>query len=59
MKSKMYEHKMDTRDELLQRIFDAARHVNDVVLSEFTLIIVEKVRRSIQTHSGHFEHLLN
>jgi len=59
MKSKMYERKVDTRDELLQRIFDAARHVNDATVRKVTLALVEQVRMRSQADSGHFEHSLN
>jgi transcription elongation factor Elf1 len=42
MKNMVYEHKVDTRDELLQRIFNAARCIHDAsVLCKVTLSIVE------------------
>jgi len=41
----VFEHKVDTRDELLQRIFDAAGRVNDAaVRPKVTLWLIERVR---------------
>jgi hypothetical protein len=55
-----YESKVNTIDELLQGIFDAARRVNDTaVLRNVTLSIVERVRMCTQADGCHFEHLLN
>jgi hypothetical protein len=58
-KEKMYKSKVGTKDELLQRIFDAARHVNDATVRKVTLALVEQVRMRSQADSGHFEHSLN
>jgi len=56
MKNRVYERKVHTRDELLQRIFDAIRCVNNTaVLREITLPIVKRVRMCIQAHGGQFE----
>jgi hypothetical protein len=60
MKSTVYEREVDTRDELLQRIFDAKRCVNDTAAPrKVTLSVVERVRMCIQAEGGHLEHLLN
>jgi len=51
---------MDTRDELLQRTFDAERRINDAAaLRKFTIFTVERIRMCNQTDDGHIEHLLN
>jgi hypothetical protein len=38
MKDIVYERKVDTRDELLQRIFDATRRVNDAAVLGYTFL---------------------
>jgi len=56
----VYELKMGTRDEILQRIFDAVRRVNDAVfLRKVTFSIVEQIKMRIQADGGHFKRLLN
>jgi len=53
-------HAVRTQDEPDQRIFYAARRINDTtVLCNFTLSAVERVRMCIQAYGGHIEHLLN
>jgi hypothetical protein len=43
----VYENKVDTGDEIIQRIFEAARRVNDTeALRKVTLLIFERVRIS-------------
>jgi len=37
MKNTVHECEVDTRDEILQRIFDAARRVNDAVVKISTI----------------------
>jgi hypothetical protein len=55
-----YERKVDTRDEILWRIFDAARRVNNAaILLEFTFSTAKWVTMCIQTDVGHFENILN
>jgi hypothetical protein len=60
MKSMVYDRKVDTRDPLLQRIFNPARGVNDVAfLCNVTFSIVQRVRMCNQADAGHFEHLVH
>jgi len=60
MRNMVYERKVCTRDELLQRIFDVAARVNDAaLLRKVTLSIAERVRLWIQADGCHFEHFLN
>jgi hypothetical protein len=60
MRNMVYEHKVVTRDEVLQQIFDAAKYVNDAtVLHKVTFSIIKQVRMDIQADGSHFEHLLN
>jgi hypothetical protein len=60
MKVMVYERKVDTRDELLQQTFDAARRFNGAAgLPKVTLSAVERVRMGILADCGQFEHLLN
>jgi hypothetical protein len=37
MKNMAYERKIGTGDELFQRIFDAARRVNDIAVRKFSV----------------------
>jgi hypothetical protein len=56
----VYEHKVCTRDELFQHIFDVARCVNDAAdLLKVTLSIVRQVRICFHDYGGYFEHSLN
>jgi len=44
MKAMVYEHKMNTRKELLQRILSTARNINNAaVLRKFTSYVVTQV----------------
>jgi len=58
MKSVVYAHKVNTREELLQRILSAARSINNAaVLHNVTSSLVTGVRKFIQADGGHFEQL--
>jgi len=56
MKSIVYAHKVNTREELLQRILSAARSINNAaVLRKVTSSVVTPVRNYIKSDGGHFE----
>jgi len=56
LKAMVYAHKVNTREELLQRILSAARSFNNAaVLRKFTSSLVTRLRKCIQTDGGHFE----
>ena len=56
VKAMVYAHKLNTREELLQRILSAARSINNAaVLRKVTSSLVTRVRKCIQTDGGHFE----
>jgi len=56
MKGMLCAHKVNTREELLQRILSAARSIhNTAVLRKFTSSVVTRVRKCIQADGGHFE----
>jgi len=56
MKAMVYAHKMNTREELLQRILSAARGINNAaVLRKVTSSLFTRVRKCIQAYGGHFE----
>ena len=56
MKAMVYEQKVNTREELHQRILSAARSINNAaVLRKFTSCLVTRVRKCIQADGGHFE----
>ena len=56
MKAMVYVHKLNTREELLQRILSAARSTNNAtVLRKITSSLVTRVRKCIQADGGHFE----
>jgi len=58
MKAMVYAHKVNTREELLQRIISAARSINNAaVLRKITSSLIIRVRRCIQADGGHFEQL--
>ena len=58
MKAVAYEHTVNTRKELLQRILSAARSINNAAaLRKFTDSLVTQVRKCIQADGGHFEQL--
>jgi len=49
-------HKVNTREELLQRILSAARSINNAaVLRKVTSSLATRVRKCIQADGGHFE----
>jgi hypothetical protein len=51
-----YAHKVNTREDLLQRILSAARSISNVaVLHEVTSSLV---RKGIQADGGHFKQLV-
>jgi hypothetical protein len=59
MKARVYAHKVNTREELLQQILGAARRIdNAAVLRKVTSSLVTPVRKCIQADGGHFENLL-
>jgi len=52
----VYAQKVNTREELLQRILSAARSINNAeVFRKVTSSLVIRVRKSIQADVGHFE----
>jgi len=56
MKSMVYAHKVNTREELIQRLLSAARSINNTaVLRKVTSSLVIRVRKSTQADGGHFE----
>jgi len=56
MKIVVYAQKVNTREELLQRILNAARSINNAeVLRKFTSSLVTRDRNCIQADGGHFE----
>jgi hypothetical protein len=56
MKAMVYAHKVNTRDELLQRILSAARSINNAaVLCKVASSLVTQVRKCIQADGGHFK----
>jgi hypothetical protein len=58
MKAVVYEHKVNTRKELLWRILSTARSINNAAaLHKFTSSLVKQVRKCIQADGGHFEQL--
>jgi len=59
LKALAYAQKVNTREELLQRIFSAARSINNVaVLRKVTSSLVTRDRKCIQADGGHFEKLV-
>jgi hypothetical protein len=58
MKAMLYAHKVNTIEELLQRILSAARSINNAaVLRKVTSSLVKRVRKCIQADGGHIEQL--
>jgi len=56
MKAMVYARKVNTTEELLQRIFSVARSINNAaVLRRVTSYLVTRVRKCIQADGGHFE----
>jgi hypothetical protein len=59
LKAMVYAHKLNTREYLIQRIFSAARSINNVTaLRKFTSSVVTRDRKCIQADGGHFEQLV-
>jgi len=55
MKAVVCAHKVNTREELLQRILSAARSINNAaVFRKVTSSLVTRVRKCIQADGGHF-----
>ena len=58
MKAIVYAHKMNARDERLQRILSAARSINNAtVLRKVTSSLVTRIRKYIEAAGGHFRQL--
>jgi hypothetical protein len=58
MKAMVYEHKVNTREELLQQILSTARSINNAaVLCKVTSSLVTRVRKCMEADGGHFRHL--
>jgi len=56
MKAVVCAHKVNTREELLQRILSAARSINNAaVFRKVTSSLVTRVRKCIPADGGHFE----
>ena len=56
MKAVVYAHKVNTREETLQRIFSSARSINNAaVFRKITRSLDTRVRKCIQADGGHFE----
>jgi len=56
MKAMVYAHKVNTREELLQRILSAARRINNAaVLHKVISSLATRVRKCIQADGGHFK----
>jgi hypothetical protein len=53
----VYAHKVNTREELLQRILSDVRSINAAVLRKVTSSLVTRVRKCMEADGGHFEHL--
>jgi len=59
MKAMVYAHKVNMREELLQRSLSPARSINNAaVLRKVTSSLVTRVRKCNQTDGGHFNNLL-
>ena len=59
MKAMVYAHKVNMREELLQRILSAARTIkNAAVLRKVTSSLVIQVRKCMEADGRHFENLL-
>jgi hypothetical protein len=58
MKAMLYAHKVNTREELLQRILSTAKSINNAaVLRRVTCSLVTRVRKYFQADGGHFEQI--
>jgi hypothetical protein len=52
----MYSHKVNTREELFQRILSAARSINNAaVIRKVTISVVIRVINIIEADKGNFE----
>ena len=52
----VYAHKVNTREEPLQRILSVARSINNAaVFRKVTIYLATRVRECIQADGGHFE----
>jgi len=59
MKAMMYARKVNTREELLQRILSAARSINNAaLLRKVTSSLVTRVRKCIHADGGHLRQLV-
>jgi len=59
VKAMVYTHKVNTREELFQRILSAVRCIsNATVLRKVTSSLVTRVRKCIKADGGHFEQLV-
>lgn len=59
MKDMMYEQLLNTINELVRRIFDVARRVNEPDFPRtVTRSMLHHARMSVQADGGHFEQLL-
>jgi len=55
----VYAHKVNTREEILQRILSAARNINNAAeLRKVTSSVVTKDRKCIQANGGHFKQIV-
>jgi hypothetical protein len=55
----VYECKVDTKDELLQQISDAARRMNNATaLRRVTRFLIKRTKYCIQAYSGHLNNYL-
>jgi hypothetical protein len=58
MKAEAYARKVNTGDELLRRILDAARRINNAaVLRKFTRFLFTCVGKCVQADGGHFQQI--
>jgi len=56
MEAMAFAQKVNTREELFQRIHSAARSINNAaVLCKVTRSLATRVRKCIQADGGHFE----
>jgi hypothetical protein len=56
MKPMAYVRKVNTRDELLRRVLNAARRINNAaVLHKVTCFLATQLRKCIQADRDHFE----
>jgi len=59
LKALVCAHKVNTREELLQRILSAARSINNAAVPcKVTSSVVTRDRKCMQADGGHFEQLV-